>query len=130
MIHSLWRKTLFRLDFIGDISCDINGAIELTYRATSADKPTFTYDPKKKTFVDGYKSEGVTVLAIDNLPAEMPADASSEFSGLIRDYVYQIAAHGVRDITNHMAIPGEIRNAVVTQDGKLTKDFDYLQQHI
>jgi alpha-aminoadipic semialdehyde synthase len=130
MINSLSRKEPFRLQLIGDISCDIKGAVELTYRATSTDKPTFTYIPRTKKYIEGYRSEGITVLAIDNLPAEMPEDASGEFSGLIRDYVYQIAVHGVRDITNHMAIPGEIRKAVVTQDGKLTKEFVYLKKHI
>ncbi len=130
MIHNLSKMEPFRLELIGDLSCDINGSIELTYKATYSDKPTFTYHPGKKKFVDGYKSEGVTLLAIDNLPAELPKDASDDFSGLIRDYVYQIAAHGISDITNHMAIPAEIRNAVVTQNGKLTKSSSYLKKYI
>jgi alpha-aminoadipic semialdehyde synthase len=130
MIHNLSKKKPFRLEFIGDISCDVNGSIELTYKTTSRDKPTYTYIPESKKFVGGYKSEGITVLAVDNLPAEMPKDASDEFSGLIRDYVYQIAAHGVKDIIHHMAIPAEIRQAVVTQDGKLTKNSDYLRKYI
>ncbi len=92
--------------------------------------PTFTYDPRKNKFRDGYRSEGITVLAVDNLPAELPADASDDFSGLIRDYVYQIAAHGINDITHHMAIPAEIRNAVVTQNGRLTKGSSYLKKFI
>jgi alpha-aminoadipic semialdehyde synthase len=130
MVNRLSREKPFRLEFIGDISCDINGAVELTCKTTSRDKPTFTYDPREKKFTDGFKSEGITVLAVDNLPAEMPEDASGEFSGLIRDYVYQIAAHGVTDITRHMAIPAEIRNAVVTQGGKLTRNFNYLKRYI
>jgi hypothetical protein len=67
---------------------------------------------------------------VDNLPAELPRDASDDFSGLIRDYVYQIAAHGINDITNHMAIPAEIRNAVVTQNCRLTKNSTYLRKYI
>ncbi|MEF9426753.1 MAG: hypothetical protein L0956_06125 [Candidatus Mariimomonas ferrooxydans] len=130
MIHNLSAKTPFRLEFIGDISCDINGAIELTYKTTTPEKPVFTYDPQTKKFTDGYKSKGVTVFAVDNLPAEMPADASDDFSGIIRDYIYQIAVHGVKDITNHMAIPAEIRNAVITQDGKLTEKSAYLRRYI
>ncbi len=130
MINKLVKKSPFRLEFIGDISCDINGSIELTYKPTSIDNPTFTYNFKKKKFINGYKSEGITVLAVDNLPSELPMDASLEFSHLIRDYVYQIAAHGVKDITNHIAIPCEIRRAVITQNGRLTKDFSYLSVEI
>ena len=130
MIHRLSRKKPFRLDFIGDISCDIGGSVELTYKTTTPDEPTFTYDPAKKKFVDGYKSPGITVLAVDNLPTELPKDASQEFSGLIRDYVYQIAAHGVRDLTEHAALPAEIRRAVIAQGTRLTRGFRYLAKWV
>lgn len=130
MIRKLSRKKPFRLKFIGDISCDINGSIELTHKSTTPENPVFTYDPKKKVFADGYKRDGITVLAVDNLPSELPKDASMEFSFLIRDYVYQIAAHGIRDITRHAALPAEIRRAVIVEEGKLTKDFGYLRRFI
>jgi alpha-aminoadipic semialdehyde synthase len=130
MIHELSGKEPFRLELIGDLSCDIRGSIEITSRVTSRSKPVFTYNPAKGKYLDGYTSPGVSVLAIDNLPAELPGDASDDFSGLIRDYVYQIAAHGIRDITNHAAIPSEIRNAVVTQDGRLTRNSAYLKKFI
>lgn len=130
MVQKLSRSKPFRLEFIADISCDVEGAIELTYRTTTPAEPTFTYDFKKRKFVDGYKTNGITVLAVDNLPAELPKDASSEFSSLIREYVYQIAAHGIKDITNHVAIPIEIRNAVITQNNKLAKNYRYLKKSI
>ena len=128
MINRLSRKKNFRLEFIGDISCDINGSIELTYKTTTQDNPVFTYDPKGKRFVDGYRQDGLTVLAVDNLPAELPKDSSEHFSSLVRDYVYQIAAHGVKDITKHNAIPKEIRQAVIAQSGRLTPEFRYLKR--
>ena len=130
IINKLVQKKPFRLEFIGDLSCDINGSIEITYKTTTPNDPVFTYIPKSYKFVDGYKSKGITVLAIDNLPAELPKDASQEFSSLIREYVYQVAAHGVKDIIHHIAIPAEIRRAVITQDGKLTKGFNHLRKYI
>ena len=130
MIHKLARRKPFRLEFIGDVSCDIDGSIELTYRTTTPADPTFTYDVKKHKYVDGYKTDGITILAVDNLPAELPKDASAEFSRLIRDYVYQIAVHGVKDITNHIALPLEIRRAVITQNNKLTQKYRYLNKSI
>ena len=130
MIHELAQKDSFRLNFIGDISCDINGSIELTYKTTTSHNPTFTYNPKREKFIEGHTSKGITVLAVDNLPTELPKDSSREFSGLIRDYVHQIAICGAKDITNHTALPEEIQRAVTTKNGKLTKNFSYLKEHI
>jgi alpha-aminoadipic semialdehyde synthase len=129
MIQRLTRRKPFRLNFIGDISCDINGSIELTYKATSHTDPTFTYDFKDKRFIDGYDSKGITILSIDNLPSELPRDASIEFSHTIREYVYAIAAHGAVDVADHIALPREIRNAVIMQNGKLTGRYGYLREH-
>ncbi len=130
MIHDLSGKKPFRLEFISDLSCDIKGAIEITSKTTAPDRATYTYNPVTGKYVDGYRSKGVTILAVDNLPAELPRDASDDFSGLIRDHVYQIAAHGVTDITGHMAIPAEIRRAVVAQGGKLMKSYSYLRKYV
>jgi saccharopine dehydrogenase (NAD+, L-lysine-forming) len=130
MIHTLYKKQPFRLEFIGDLSCDVKGSVEITHKATSLDRPVFTYDPAGKAYRDGYEIKGVTVLAVDNLPAELPKDASDDFSGLIRDYAYQIAVHGVTDITNHVAIPVEVRNAVITENGGLTNNSRYLRKYI
>ena len=130
IVCRLARKKPFRLKLIGDISCDINGSIELTYKAASLSKPIFTYDPEKKIFVDGYRSRGVNILAVDNLPSELPRDASVEFSSQISDYIYQIAAHGVKNITYHVALPREIRNAVIIERGRLTKRFNYLKKYL
>lgn len=129
MIQRLTKKRAFRLKLIGDISCDINGSIELTYKATNYANPTFTYDFKNKKFIDGYDSKGITILSIDNLPSELPRDASIEFSHAIREYVYAIAAHGAVDVADHIALPREIRNAVVMQNGKLTGRYGYLKEY-
>lgn len=130
MIRKLNRRRGFRLEFIGDISCDVKGSIEITDKATTSESPVFTYEPRKDEYYEGYANEGITVLAIDNLPAEMPKDASQYFSGAIRDYVYQISAHGAIDITNHFALPREVREAVVAESGRLTPNFKYLKKHL
>ncbi|NQU19254.1 hypothetical protein HQ550_03775 [bacterium] len=130
MVCKLARKKNFRLRFITDISCDINGSIELTYKATSFSSPTFTYDSNKNIFIDGYKSRGITVLAIDSLPSELPKDASIEFSSLVRNYVYQIAAYGINNVTHHIDLAQEIRKAIITEGGRLTKRFSYLKRYI
>ncbi|MGB3081919.1 MAG: hypothetical protein WBB86_02860 [Candidatus Omnitrophota bacterium] len=130
MIKKAFRRRNFRLELISDISCDIMGSIEFTHKVASLNDPVYTYDPVKDAYVDGYKGKGVTVLAVDNLPAELPKDSSKDFGSLIRDYVYQIAAHGVKDITAHAAIPAEIRKAVILQEGRLTKGYKYLKKDL
>ena len=126
MIRRLYGKR-FRLEFIGDISCDIAGSVELTYKATTFFNPTYTYNPKKDEYADGYKTDGIAILSRDNLPTELPKDASRDFSLLVREYVYQVAAHGVKDIANHVAIPAEVRRAVIVQQKKLTPPYRHLR---
>jgi alpha-aminoadipic semialdehyde synthase len=130
MINNLHKKKPSRLQFVGDISCDVEGAMELTHKTTSFGDPTFTYNPENRKFVDGYESPGITILAIDNLPSELPKDSSAQFGSLIREYVYQIAAHGAKDVANHVALPQELRKAVIAQQGRLTRSSSYLQTHI
>ena len=130
MINKLWGKKNFCLEFIGDISCDVNGSIELTHKTTTQDNPVFTYDPQRKRFIDGYKEKGITILAVDNLPTELPKDSSEDFSKQIRDYIYQIASQGTKDISNHTTMPEEIRQAVITQSGRLTSKFNYLERYL
>ncbi|MFH1655023.1 MAG: hypothetical protein ABH954_00215 [Candidatus Omnitrophota bacterium] len=130
MISKLYRKRKFRLEFITDISCDINGSIEMTYRPSTMENPTYTYDPKLQEFVDGHAHKGITILARDNLPTELPKDSAEDFSSLIRNYVYDIAIAGTRRITNHSGITREIRGAVITQGGRLTKQYKYLRKYL
>ncbi len=129
MLRKLCRtKPDFRLSVIGDLTCDIRGTIEITRRVTTASEPAFVYDPVSRKINNDLSHSGIAVMAIDNLPCEFPKESSMEFAEQIRDYVYQIAAHGVIDVTNHNALPNVIRNATVTQNGRLTSRFKYLKK--
>lgn len=130
IIKKLYRKRSFRLKFIGDLSCDVGGGIELTYRTTDLRNATYTYDPKAKAYIDGCRAKGISILAVDNLPNEMPKDASEEFSAMIRDYVHKIALAGAKDLTNRPSLPKELKGAVITQGGKLTKQYKYLRKYL
>ncbi len=130
MLRKLYRtKPDFHLSVIGDLTCDIRGTIEITRRVTTASEPAFIYDPVSRKINNNLSHSGIAVMAIDNLPCEFPKESSMEFAEQIRDYVYQIAAHGVIDVTNHNALPNVIRNAVITQNGTLTRRFKYLKKH-
>jgi alpha-aminoadipic semialdehyde synthase len=105
----------------------VKGTIEITKKATTSSEPAFVYDPVTKKISNDLSHNGIAVMAIDNLPCEFPKESSDEFAEQVREYVYQIAVHGITDITNHHALSTVIRNAVVTQNGKLTHRFKYLK---
>jgi hypothetical protein len=119
----------FCLSVIGDLSCDIKGTIEITKKATTPSEPAFVYDPASRKISSDLSYKGIAVMAIDNLPCEFPKESSLEFAKQVREFIYQIAAHGINDITNHHGISNVIRNAVITQNGKLTSRFKYLNKY-
>ncbi|MFC1516976.1 hypothetical protein ACFL5G_00305 [Candidatus Margulisiibacteriota bacterium] len=130
MLQKLLRQRKLRCQFIGDLSCDVNGGIEITAEATTPDRPVLTYDPKRNVVEAGLRPEGITVLAVDNLPAELPRDSSKEFSKLSRVFIAKLAFSGVRSIVRCGNISPEIKKAVIVEQGKLTPDFLYLRRSL
>ncbi|MEM1204102.1 MAG: bifunctional lysine ketoglutarate reductase /saccharopine dehydrogenase family protein [Acidobacteriota bacterium] len=129
-VDTLWREGRRRLKVIGDVTCDIDGAVELTYKATQPDHPVYTYDPTSGTFTDGLEGPGIAILAVDNLPCELPRDASDHFSHALRDFVPAIAAADYDVPFEDLDLPSEILAAVVTHRGKLAPEYRYLRQHL
>ncbi|HNR66678.1 MAG TPA: bifunctional lysine ketoglutarate reductase /saccharopine dehydrogenase family protein [bacterium] len=118
------------LKMIVDISCDINGSIEITEKATQPDMPAFVYNPSTDQITDGYQGEGIVNIAVDNLPAELPRDASAAFSNSLWSFVPAIYHADTTIPFADCHYPPEIKKAVIVHDGKLTPDFEYLRQHL
>ncbi len=119
-----------RLRVIGDISCDVEGSVECTVRATSPDDPILVYDPLTGTATSGHKGRGVVVLAVDNLPCELPRAASVYFSSVLKEYVPAIVTANYEVSFDELALPPEIKRAVIVHRGKLTPDYRYLEQYV
>ena len=113
---------------IGDLSCDIGGGIEITSHATNSQDPVFTYDHTRDSETNGLATEGVTVLAVDNLPTELPRDASQGFSSQIREYAYQVATCGLAQGEESSGVQAGVRRGLVTHDGHLTRRFAHLSR--
>jgi len=119
-----------RLRVIGDISCDIEGSIECTARCTEPGNPVYVYNPRTETTTDGYASEGVVILAVDILPSELPREASIYFSGVLRDFIPAIVAADYTVPFEQLALPSEIKRAVIVYQGKLTPDYQYISEYL
>ncbi|HZJ37147.1 MAG TPA: NAD(P)-dependent oxidoreductase, partial [Gillisia sp.] len=105
----------FKIKLIADISCDINGPIASTIRPSTIEEPLYGYDPKTGTEVDFREKGAITVMAVDNLPCELPKDASEGFGDMFMKHVIPAFFNGDKD--------GILKRAKITENGKLTERF-------
>jgi alpha-aminoadipic semialdehyde synthase len=119
-----------RLRVIGDISCDIEGAIEPTIKATNPDRPSFVWDPATDTTVDGVAGRGPVIMAVDNLPCELPLESSTSFGETLRPFIPSLASCDFSADLETCNLPPELKRAVIVYHGRLTPDYKYLEEHI
>jgi len=115
-----------KLQGIADITCDINGSIECNVKATDSGMPAYRVQPLSKSIEDGHKGEGIVLLAVDNLPAELPRDASTFFSKQLKPFVPGILQADLNKSLEDSGLPDEIKRAVIVYRGQLTENFQYL----
>ncbi|PIU58070.1 MAG: hypothetical protein COS89_02300 [Deltaproteobacteria bacterium CG07_land_8_20_14_0_80_38_7] len=123
-------KDDYKLKVIGDISCDVEGAIEITVKSTSPDNPVYTYNPSNGSTKYGVSGNGPVILAVDNLPCELPKESSEEFSDALKPYVAKIYKADFNASFENLSLPPEIKKAVIVHKGKLTPDYKYLKKHL
>lgn len=119
-----------RLKVIGDISCDIEGAIECTVHSTEPGDPVFVYNPLSDTTLDGYEGPGVVVMAVDILPSELPREASVDFSRVLKSFIPAIAQCDFSLPYEQCTLPPEIGRAVIAYQGELTPEYQYIQEFL
>jgi alpha-aminoadipic semialdehyde synthase len=119
-----------RLRVVGDITCDINGSLECTVQATDSENPVYVYDPAADKAIPGFEGRGPAVLAVYNLPAELPLESSTYFSGRLKDYVPDLAAARFDGPFAECGLPTVLRRAVILYRGELTPDYAYLGESI
>lgn len=113
----------FKIKVIADITCDIEGSIPSTLRASTIDAPLYDYDPATGKEMPALSNEKfVTVMAVDNLPCELPRNASEEFGRDLLDKILQPLL--VKDVD------GIIARATITKNGDLTSYFRYLRDYV
>ncbi|MGC9334999.1 MAG: hypothetical protein ACP5JJ_12675, partial [Anaerolineae bacterium] len=129
-LYALFAEQQPRLRVIGDVSCDVEGAIECTVKCTEPGDPVFVYDPLAGSVQDGYEGDGVVVMAVDILPSELPREASSNFGDILMPYIPAIARCDYTVPFEDCELPPEIKRAVIAYQGVLTPDYQYIEEHL
>ena len=119
-----------KLQIVGDISVDINGAIEFTSKITSSGNPVYIYNPLFDNTTNNFNKEGIIVMAVDNLPCELPKESSIEFSNTLLDYIPYIVNTNFSTDFKSLDLPPEIKKAVILHHGKLTPNYEYISKFL
>jgi len=112
-----------RLSVVADISCDIDGPVASTIRPSTIAEPIYGYHPRTEQEIDFKNPEAIAVMAVDNLPCELPRDSSQDFG---RELINKVLPHLFGD-DPHRIIE---RGSETTKDGKLTQQFEYLGDYL
>ena len=129
-LRRLYAEPAPRLKVIGDLSCDLNGAIEATVRTTSPDAPAYVYDVATGETHDGVAGHGPVILAVYNLPAELPREASEAFGLALLPYLPALAAARYDATFEQSGLSPALRRATIAYRGELTPNFSYLRRHL
>ena len=108
------------LKIIGDVTCDINGSVPTTIRSTSISKPYYSINTDSMKEIE-LGNKGIAVMAVDNLPSELPRDASEEFGNSVISEILPYLLN--KD-------DGRINRATTASNGKFCSRFTYLNDFI
>ncbi len=114
-------KEKFAPTVIADISCDVEGSVPITYKATSIADPVIGWSRGNQSPCEAYTEDSIDVMAVGNLPNELPRDASEEFGEMLMHKVIpELVAGGSRLIDG----------ATIARGGHLTAHFSYLSDFV
>jgi len=117
MLKSLKNK----IKVVGDISCDIAGPVASTIRPSTIAEPFYGYHPKTNQEVALSHPEAIGVMAVDNLPCELPKDASDGFGEMFLERIITAFFNNDAD--------GVLQRATICENGQLTDRFNYLKDY-
>jgi hypothetical protein len=116
------KQAGFKINLVADISCDIDGPVACTLRPSTIADPFYGYNPKTEKETTFNEKGAITVMAVDNLPCELPKDASEGFGEMFLEHVIPAFYNEDKD--------GVLERALITFQGKLTPRFEYLQDFV
>jgi saccharopine dehydrogenase (NAD+, L-lysine-forming) len=114
------RSPNFNISVVADVSCDIDGPVATTIRSSTISEPIYGYDPLTEKEDDFTKDDIIAVMAVDNLPCELPKDASEDFGNQLIENVIPLIGKD----------SNILKNATICRDGDLTEEFEYLRDFV
>ena len=90
----------------------------------------YVYDPVDESVADGWEGSGIVVLAVDNLPCELPRDASEFFGDLLLPYVSRLARADYTAPFSKLDLPAELQRAFIVHQGTLTPTYTHLKEYL
>jgi saccharopine dehydrogenase (NAD+, L-lysine-forming) len=117
------EKNTLRLKVVADVSCDIDGPIACTIRPSKIADPFYGYHPQTGQEFDFNNDEAMMVMAVDNLPCELPRDASEDFGS---EFIKYVLPNLVKEDTDDIIERAKMTN----ENGVLTPNFSYLQDYL
>lgn len=115
---------------IGDITCDVDGSIESTVKATEIQDPIYVYNPFEDQIKMGHTGDGILTMAVDILPSELPRESSMSFGDALVDFVPAIATADYNSAFMELQLPNPVKKALILYRGDLTPDYKYLEQYL
>ena len=122
LTNDMLKSPKNNIKVVADISCDVNGPIACTIKASTIADPIFGYLPSEAKEVDIFHPGSIAVMSIDNLPCELPKDASEGFGEMFMKHVIPAFFNNDKD--------GILERAQITNQGKLMPRFQYLQDYV
>ena len=130
-LKSTWTEsTNQKLKVIGDISCDIDGAIQCTMKSTEPGNPVYVVNPRDLSVVDGVEGLGPVIMAVDNLPCELAEEASKSFSKVLVVFIPQLVNAEYNGAFKNLKLPDDLRRGMILYRGKLTPEYKYLTEYL
>lgn len=116
------KLSQFKIRTVADISCDIDGPVACTIQASSIHEPIYGYNPNTESLDNYNKKDNITVMAVDNLPCELPKDASFDFGQELIKEVLPILLNSTKSKI--------IERAIICENGKLKEKYAYLNKYV
>ncbi|XP_029910291.1 alpha-aminoadipic semialdehyde synthase, mitochondrial isoform X1 [Myripristis murdjan] len=123
-----WPTLPHRLLAICDISADAGGSIEFMNECTTIDKPFCMYDADQHIDHDSVEGNGILMCSIDNLPAQLPIEATEYFGDRLFPYIWEMLPSDATRPLEEEDFSPQVRDAVITSNGKLTPKFEYIEK--
>lgn len=129
-LKKISHKSRPKMIVVGDISCDVEGAVEFMVKPTTIEDPIYVYNPETEQITMGYHGEGMQIMAVDILPSELPRDSSNGFGDVLVNFVKPIAIADYSLPFEELDLPRAIKKALILHNGKLTPSYKYLADFI